>query len=119
MIAADTLGEACLTGLIHVHQSSIMSLCCETHFALHAELNLALHAGSYGSTKRYKSFQRLRKVNDRTVIGAGGELSDFQYLLTLLDELTTEDFVEDDGASLSPQELFAYISRVLYNRRSK
>lgn len=78
-----------------------------------------MHAGSYGSTKRYKSFERLRKVNDRTVIGAGGELSDFQYLITLLYELTTEDFVEDDGASLSPRELFAYLSRVIYNRRSK
>ena len=82
-------------------------------------LNRTVDAGSYGSTKRYKSFERLRKVNERTVIGAGGELSDFQYLLTLLDELTTEDFVEDDGASLSPQELFSYLSRVLYNRRSK
>ena len=79
----------------------------------------AVHAGSYGSTKRYKSFERLRKINDKTVIGAGGELSDFQYILTLLDELTTEDFVEDDGASLSPRELFSYLSRVLYNRRSK
>lgn len=75
--------------------------------------------GSYGSTKRYKSFERLRKINDKTVIGAGGELSDFQYILTLLDELTTEDFVEDDGSSLSPRELFSYLSRVLYNRRSK
>eukprot|EP00891_Asterochloris_glomerata_P005357 jgi/Astpho2/5357/fgenesh1_pg.00075_%23_32_t len=75
--------------------------------------------GSYGSTKRYKSFERLRKVNSRTVIGAGGELSDFQYIMTLLDELATEDFLSDDGIELSPREVFAYLTRVLYNRRNK
>jgi 20S proteasome subunit beta 7 len=76
-------------------------------------------AGSYGSTKRYKSFERLRKVNEQTIIGAGGELSDFQYILTLLDELSNEDFCADDDAKLSPKEIYAYLSRVLYNRRSK
>ena len=40
-----------------------------------------LPAGAYGSTKRYKDFQRLRRVNDGCVIGAGGELSDFQYIM--------------------------------------
>lgn len=48
--------------------------------------------GAYGSTKRYKSVERIKKVNDRCIIAASGELSDFQYLMKLLDELTTEDF---------------------------
>ena len=76
-------------------------------------------AGSYGSTKRYKSFERLRKVNEHTIIGAGGELSDFQYILTLLEELSNEDFCADDGNRLDPKEIYAYLARVLYNRRSK
>ena len=76
-------------------------------------------AGSYGSTKRYKSFERLRKVNEHTIIGAGGELSDFQYILTLLEELTNEDFCADDGNQMDPKEIYAYLARVLYNRRSK
>lgn len=76
-------------------------------------------AGSYGSTKRYKSFQRVRKVNEATVIGAGGELSDFQYIMQLLDELTTQDFTTDDKIELNPKEIYAYLSRVLYNRRNK
>ncbi|KAK9793714.1 hypothetical protein WJX73_005874 [Symbiochloris irregularis] len=75
--------------------------------------------GSYGSTKRYKSFERIRKVNDRTVLGASGELSDFQYIMNLLDELTTDDFCEDDGGMLSPREIWSYLCRVLYNRRNK
>eukprot|EP00884_Botryococcus_braunii_P014367 jgi/Botrbrau1/22931/Bobra.0030s0009.1 len=75
--------------------------------------------GSYGSTKRYKSFQRVRQVNQSTAIGAGGELSDFQHIMQLLDELTTQDFTMDDKIALNPKEIYAYLSRVLYNRRNK
>lgn len=82
-------------------------------------LSLYADTGSYGSTKRYKSFERLRKVNHLTVIGASGELSDFQYILNLLDELATDDFCIDDGKHLSPKEVWAYLVRVLYNRRDK
>ena len=59
------------------------------------------------------------RVNDAIVVGASGELSDFQYLQQLLEEITTEDFCMDDGHRLSPRECFAYLSRVLYNRRNK
>lgn len=45
--------------------------------------------GAYGSTKRYKSIERIKRVNDHVVIAASGEISDFQYILRLLDELTT------------------------------
>ena len=76
-------------------------------------------AASYGSTKRYKSVQRLVKVNDSTVLGAGGEISDLQFILNMLDDLRTEDYCADDGQSLSSQELYSYLSRVMYNRRNK
>ena len=75
--------------------------------------------GAYGSTKRYKSIQRLYKVNDLTVIGASGELSDFQYLQTLMEDLVTEDFCMDDGVQLQPKEIYNWLTRVLYNRRNK
>jgi len=75
--------------------------------------------GSYGSTKRYKSFPRLFKANEATLVGAGGELSDFQYLQDLLDELDADDFCADDGLRRSPAALCSYLTRVLYNRRSK
>lgn len=75
--------------------------------------------GSYGSTKRYKSFSRLSKVNDCCVIGAGGELSDYQYIMKLLEELVNEDFCMDDGHKMRPLEVHSYLSRVLYNRRNK
>eukprot|EP00954_Amorphochlora_amoebiformis_P001635 128587-Amorphochlora_amoeboformis.AAC.1 len=74
---------------------------------------------SYGSMARYKSVQRICKVNETTLIGASGEYSDFQYLKDLVEELTDEEFDEDDGASMSPKEIHSYLSRVMYNRRSK
>ena len=77
------------------------------------------YAASYGSTKRYKSVQRLVKVNESTVLGAGGEISDLQFILNMLDDLRTEDYCADDGQSLSSQELYSYLSRVMYNRRNK
>ena len=76
-------------------------------------------AGSYGSTKRYKSFERLKKINSKTIIGAGGELSDFQHIMNILEELTTGDFCLDDDIELTPKEVFAYLNRVMYNRRTK
>ena len=42
---------------------------------------LLCHVGSYGSTKRYKSVDRLIRVNNTTVLGAGGELSDLAYIV--------------------------------------
>ncbi|KAI7846152.1 hypothetical protein COHA_000322 [Chlorella ohadii] len=75
--------------------------------------------GAYGSTKRYKSFERLRKVNDVCVVGASGELSDFQYIMRLLEELSDDDFCMDDGHHLKPHEVHSYLCRVLYNRRNK
>ena len=52
-------------------------------------------------------------------MGAGGEISDFQYLCVLLDELSTADACADDGHAYGPSELFAWLTRVLYNRRNK
>ena len=56
----------------------------------------------YGSTKRYKNVQRMKRVNDKCVIGFTGELSDFSYICNLLEELTTEDFCEDNGSTKRP-----------------
>ena len=44
-------------------------------------------AGSYGSTLRYKSVERLKPVGKHSLLGASGEISDFQEILRYLDEL--------------------------------
>lgn len=75
---------------------------------------------SYGGLARFKDVQRLAKVNNSTLLGGSGELSDFQYITgTLLKELVLTDFIEDDGFHRSPQEIHSYLARVLYNRRSR
>lgn len=73
----------------------------------------------YGSTKRYKSVERIKKVNSSTIISFTGELSDFHYIVSLLEELDTTDYCEDDGSELAPWEIHSYLCRVMYNRRNK
>ncbi|KAL5096292.1 hypothetical protein RYX36_000619 [Vicia faba] len=43
--------------------------------------------GSYGSTRRYKSVERLKPVGKHSIIGASGEISDFQEIQHYLNEL--------------------------------
>jgi len=75
--------------------------------------------GSYGTLSRFTELDRMRKGNDFTLIGGSGEWSDFQYIMKLISELSVIDFEEDDGHVLQPREVYSYLSRVLYNRRSK
>ncbi|CAA7263801.1 unnamed protein product [Cyclocybe aegerita] len=74
---------------------------------------------SYGSLARFKDVQRLFPVGDNTVIGAGGDMSDFQYIQTLLDGLTIDEFTAQDGHTLGPAEIHEYLAQVMYARRSK
>ncbi|KAH7560991.1 hypothetical protein JRO89_XS10G0155500 [Xanthoceras sorbifolium] len=75
--------------------------------------------GSYGSTLRYKSVERLKPIGKHSLLGASGELSDFQEILRYLDELILYDNMWDDGNSLGPKEVHNYLTRVMYNRRNK
>ena len=52
-------------------------------------------------------------------MGAGGEFSDFQAIQKTVEQLCIEDYCADDGSSLDPAEIHAYLSRVLYGKRSK
>ncbi|KAF8178072.1 proteasome endopeptidase complex beta subunit [Pholiota molesta] len=74
---------------------------------------------SYGSLARFKDVQRLHPVGNTTVIGAGGDMSDFQYIQTMLDELIIDEFTAQDGHSLGPAEIHEYLAQVLYARRTK
>jgi 20S proteasome subunit beta 7 len=46
-------------------------------------------------------------------------MSDFQYLQSLLEELIIDECARQDGHDLGPAEIHEYLSRVMYNRRSK
>ncbi|KAM4085321.1 hypothetical protein ACJW30_10G018200 [Castanea mollissima] len=75
--------------------------------------------GSYGYTLGYKSVERLKPVGKHSLLGASGEISDFQEILLYLDELILYDNVWDDLNSLGPKEVHSYLTRVMYNRRNK
>lgn len=74
---------------------------------------------SYGSLARFKDVQRLHAVGNHTVLGASGDMSDFQYIRSLLDDLVIEEFTEQDEHTLGPAEIHEYLSQLMYARRSK
>ncbi|NWT63123.1 PSB4 protein, partial [Erythrocercus mccallii] len=74
---------------------------------------------SYGSLARFRGISRLLKVNDCTVLGASGDLADFQHLRQLLEQMVIDEELLGDGHSYSARALHSWLTRVLYTRRSK
>jgi 20S proteasome subunit beta 7 len=68
---------------------------------------------------RYKGVCRMIKVGSNTLVGGTGEMSDFQQMEQYLDEIVTSGWIQEDGIELKPSEVYSYMGRVLYNRRSK
>ncbi|BBN13225.1 20S proteasome subunit beta 7 [Marchantia polymorpha subsp. ruderalis] len=75
-------------------------------------------AASYGSTVRYKSVERLKACGKHCLIGASGEISDFQQILQYVDKLILNDYMWDDGNNLSPKDIHNYLTRIMYNKRN-
>ncbi|XP_057244978.1 proteasome subunit beta type-4-like, partial [Malurus melanocephalus] len=74
--------------------------------------------GSYGSLARFRGISRLLKVNNSTVLGASGDVADFQHLRQLLEQMVIDEELLGDGHSYSPRAVHSWLTRVLYNRRS-
>jgi 20S proteasome subunit beta 7 len=74
---------------------------------------------SYGSLARFMDVQRLYPVGDFTVLAASGDMSDFQYTKHLLDSVMVEEYYTNDGHVLRTQNIYEYLSRVMYGRRSR
>jgi len=74
---------------------------------------------SYGSLARFRDVRRIRPVGKYTLIGATGEYSDFQEIVHILDDLTTNDDITDDGSALFPNSIHSYLTRVMYGKRNK
>ena len=74
---------------------------------------------SYGSLARYKDVRRIQKVGDNTLVGASGEMSDFQSIMEMLESMHLSDVNMDDGYTRSPSEVFNYLRATMYQRRNK
>uniref|UniRef100_A0A1W7R9W2 Proteasome subunit beta n=1 Tax=Hadrurus spadix TaxID=141984 RepID=A0A1W7R9W2_9SCOR len=75
--------------------------------------------GSYGSLARFRNCQRVIKVNDNIIFGASGDYADFQFVRSLIEDKVIEEESYHDGFSLKPKSLHCWLTRILYNRRSK
>lgn len=75
--------------------------------------------GSYGSLAKFRDIERVIKVNDSTILGATGDIADFQHLKSIIDQKVIDEECADDGFTLKPKALHTWLTRVLYNRRSK
>jgi 20S proteasome subunit beta 7 len=76
---------------------------------------------SYGTMAKYKNARRLERV-DKVLIGAGGEVSDFQAILDLLQANALEEQCMSglyEPHSSNAKETWNYLRSVMYNRRNK
>jgi 20S proteasome subunit beta 7 len=62
--------------------------------------------------------KRLRLFNKSTVLGIGGDVSDMQYLNTLLNSLDITENYGSSGHELHANNIHKYLSKVMYKRRS-
>jgi 20S proteasome subunit beta 7 len=53
--------------------------------------------GSYGSLARYKNVTRIKPAGKHTLLGCGGDLSDFSSIMDYIQELDIGDQCYDDG----------------------
>lgn len=75
--------------------------------------------GSYGSMARFREVSRVMKVNSTTVMAAAGDYADYQHLKEKVEQMVIDEKVMDDGYELPPQAFHSYLTRLMYQRRSK
>lgn len=82
--------------------------------------------GSYGSLARFKDVKRVHAVGTQTVVGAGGDLSDWQELQEYLDSWVRSESLRNPVQpgqtpphQLTTSQIFARLSNLLYGRRNK
>jgi 20S proteasome subunit beta 7 len=49
--------------------------------------NYLNYLASYGSLARFRNERRMHPVGTHTILGAGGDISDYQYVQHLMDQL--------------------------------
>ena len=77
-----------------------------------------MHYGS--SLSLTKSFERIKVLNERTLIGYSGEYSDMQETSRILNELILEDELETNRkGAMGPIELGHYLSSLHYSQRNR
>jgi len=76
---------------------------------------------AYGSLARFEGVSRMKAVGiaQDTLLAAGGDISDYQQMLKYIESAENEEYAIDDGASMSASAMHQWLTRIMYNRRSK
>jgi len=120
-----------------------ISVCSFRGISLEHLANEVALSASYGSLARFTGIKRIKQVGDHTIVGAGGDISDMQYLFDKLLEsvlcvlsacwvyfsvigmtdlvgpYSIKEEYQNDGHALRAPHIYSYLARVLYNRRCK
>lgn len=72
---------------------------------------------SYGSLARFHDVDRVYKINDKTIVGIGGDFADFQFIKRHIDQKVVDDMCLSDKNEMKPKSLYNWLTRVMYNRR--
>lgn len=73
---------------------------------------------SYGSMARFKEVERVTKIND-ILVAADGDISDYGHIKTVLRQLEVDEKCIADGINYTPKQIYAIMSGMLYQRRTK
>jgi 20S proteasome subunit beta 7 len=74
---------------------------------------------------RFTDVKRLRRFNDKVVLGFGGDVSDMQHLDRLLTSLSIRENYQHDSPedghadNLTAKNMHTYLSKVMYHRRTE
>jgi 20S proteasome subunit beta 7 len=76
---------------------------------------------AFGSLARFEGVVRMKAVGVKqdSLIAAGGDISDFQQIIKDVEAAADEEYALDDGASMSASGMHHWLTRIMYNRRSK
>lgn len=74
---------------------------------------------SYGSLAKLPNIPRIKIVGKYSALCATGDYADFQMLSKELEDMVTRHTLYSNVDDLSPSEIFCYLHRTVYSKRSK
>jgi len=75
--------------------------------------------GSYGSLARFRDVKRVFKVTDKAVLACSGDIADYQFIKEVIEQKVRDDECGGYTRMLNAGALHCWLTRVLYNRRSR